>query len=94
MVNTTNLNIRMDCDLKREFEDFCKDVGISVTAAISLFVKKTVAEQKIPFEISRSLPNDETKAAIAEVREMKKHPESLKKYGSFRELMQEVSADA
>ena len=60
MTNTTNLNIRMDCDLKREFDEFCKEVGMSVTTAICLFAKKTVAEQRIPFEIGIEKPNVET----------------------------------
>lgn len=47
----TNVNIRMDENLKNEFDKFCSDVGLSMTAAICLFVKRTVKEQKIPFEI-------------------------------------------
>ena len=33
------------------FDKFCSDVGLSMTSAICLFVKRTVKEQKIPFEI-------------------------------------------
>lgn len=48
----TNINIRMDEDLKNEFDKFCSDVGLTMTTAICIFVKKTIKEQKIPFEIS------------------------------------------
>ena len=48
----TNVNIRMDEKLKKEFDKFCSDVGMSMTTAICIFVKKTVKEQKIPFEIT------------------------------------------
>lgn len=48
----TNLSIRMDEDLKRQFEVFCSDVGINMTTAINMFAKIAVRERKIPFEIS------------------------------------------
>lgn len=48
----TNVNIRMEESLKREFDKFCSDVGMSMTTAICIFAKKTVKEQKIPFEIT------------------------------------------
>ena len=48
----TNINIRMDAELKREFEAFCQEVGMSMTTAFTIFAKKAVREQKIPFEIS------------------------------------------
>ena len=42
----TNINIRMDSDLKNQFEEFCSSVGLSMTAAINVFAKKVVAEQR------------------------------------------------
>ncbi len=35
-----NINIRMDKELKKQFETFCDDMGMSMTTAINLFVKK------------------------------------------------------
>ena len=29
----TNINIRMDADLKKQFEAFCEDMGMSMTTA-------------------------------------------------------------
>lgn len=66
-MSTTNVNIRMDADLKKQFEAFCADVGLTMTAAINLFAKRTVRENRIPFEISADIPNAETKKAIEEV---------------------------
>ena len=48
----TNLNIRIDEDLKNDFSAFCDDVGLTMTTAFVLFARKTVREQKIPFEIT------------------------------------------
>ncbi len=40
MSQTTNINIRMDSQLKKEFEEFCKDVGLNMSTAFTLFAKK------------------------------------------------------
>lgn len=48
----TNINIRMDEDLKKQFEVFCSEVGMSMTTAICVFAKTAVRERRIPFEIS------------------------------------------
>lgn len=48
----TNVSIRMDEDLKREFDAFCSDIGMSMTTAFCVFAKKAVRERKIPFEIT------------------------------------------
>jgi DNA-damage-inducible protein J len=48
----TNINIRMDSELKKQFGQFCEDVGMSMTTAICLFAKATVRAQNIPFEIT------------------------------------------
>lgn len=48
----TNVSIRMDEDLKKQFDAFCSDIGMSMTTAFCVFAKKAVRERRIPFEIS------------------------------------------
>lgn len=48
----TNLSIRMDEDLKAEFDYLCKSIGMSMSTAICVFAKKAVSEQKIPFDLT------------------------------------------
>ena len=48
----TNVSIRMDEDLKKQFDAFCSDVGMNMTTAINIFAKMAVRERRIPFEIS------------------------------------------
>ena len=48
----TNINIRMDAQLKRQFEAFCTNVGLTMSSAFNVFAKAAVRQQKIPFEIS------------------------------------------
>ncbi len=48
----TNINIRMDEELKKQFDNFCADVGMSMTTAFCIFAKTVVRQHRIPFEIS------------------------------------------
>jgi DNA-damage-inducible protein J len=50
--NTTNLNIRMDKDLKKQAEVFFGELGLNMTTAINIFVRQSLRERKIPFEIT------------------------------------------
>ena len=84
-----NVNIRMDDELKKEFDTVCGELGLSMTAAFTVFAKTVVRQQKIPFEIS-AIPNAETKAAMDEVRMMKKDPSSYKGYTDVDEMMKEL----
>lgn len=52
------VSVRMDSTLKSQFERFCSDVGMNISTAITMFVKKVVNEQKIPFEVSKSQSAD------------------------------------
>ena len=63
----TNVNIRMDETLKKQFEQLCGELGLNMTTAFNLFAKTMVRQQRIPFEISLRTPNAETLAAIDDV---------------------------
>ncbi|MBQ1307757.1 MAG: type II toxin-antitoxin system RelB/DinJ family antitoxin [Erysipelotrichaceae bacterium] len=46
------INFRMDEDMKIQMEEVCKEMGISMSAAFTMFAKKVIRERRIPFEIS------------------------------------------
>ena len=48
----TTICIRIDADLKKAFEKFCDSIGMSMSTAVNIFIKKSVGEQRIPFEIT------------------------------------------
>ena len=47
----TNINIRMDKQLKDDLNEFCKEVGMNMSTLFNVFAKRVVKEQKVPFEI-------------------------------------------
>lgn len=45
-------SIRMDEELKEEFERLCDQFGMSMSTAFNIFARKVVLEKKIPFSIT------------------------------------------
>lgn len=64
MNNNINITMRVDSQLKRQAEDLFTELGLSFSAAFSIFLRQSVREQRIPFEITKVLPNDTTIQAI------------------------------
>lgn len=91
---TTNINVRVDSALKQEAEALFNDLGLSMSAAINMFLRSAINHDGIPFEVRRSVPNAETRAALNEYEEMKKNPDNYKRYESFDEVLDEVLSDA
>ena len=52
----STFSIRMEDELKKEFDQMCSDFGMSMSTAITVFAKAVVRERKIPFEITASEP--------------------------------------
>ena len=86
----TSINIRMDAELKKQFDAFCKDVGMTMTTAFNVFARKTVKEHRIPFEIGDERPNSETLEAIMEIQRMKADPSIGKTYTDVDEMMKDI----
>lgn len=87
---TTNLNIRIDEELKRNAEEIFSALGLTTTAAFNIFAKAVVRQRGIPFALSLNSPNADTLAAIAEVEEMKKNPAMGTSYNSVDDMLQDI----
>ena len=88
--NSTNLNIRVDSNLKKDAEDLFNRLGLNMSSAINLFLTQSVREQAIPFEIHEDRPNKKLLKALKEVEKMKKNPEKYKGYTNIDELFDDL----
>ena len=52
MAQTVNVNFRLDEADKKRMENVCNELGLSMSAAFTIFAKKVGREHRIPFEIS------------------------------------------
>ena len=68
---TINLSIRMDKEIKEKAENLFSELGMNMTTALNIFVRQSIRQGKIPFEISLNQPNPETMAAIREIEDMR-----------------------
>ena len=57
-------SVRMDEELKKQFDQLCSDFGMNMSTAINVFARAVVRERKIPFEIAASEPEITRKKAM------------------------------
>ena len=84
-MQTTNLNVRTDHDIKNQAEAVFNELGLTMTSAINLFLRASIREQGIPFPLTLDTPNSVTRASIEEGRRIAKDPKA-KGYTSMADL--------
>ena len=52
MAQAVNVNFRLDEDVKKSMEQTCSELGLSMSAAFTIFAKKVGREKRIPFEVA------------------------------------------
>lgn len=80
-----NLNVRTDKDVKDQAEILFTELGLNMTTAINMFLRTSIREQRIPFDLKLDLPNETTIAAIEEGRRLARDP-SAPRYSTIEEL--------
>jgi DNA-damage-inducible protein J len=68
MAETTNLSIRIDRDLKNEADRMFNALGMNLTTAINVFVRQSVRQKKIPFEIALAPDGDDRRVTMLEAK--------------------------
>ncbi|MDD4239072.1 MAG: type II toxin-antitoxin system RelB/DinJ family antitoxin [Desulfotomaculaceae bacterium] len=89
--NTTNISIRMDADLKARADTLFAELGMNLSTAFNIFVRQSLREGRIPFDISLNQPNAETVAAMLEAERIAKDP-NVKKYTDLDQLFADLKA--
>lgn len=87
--NTTNISIRMDSELKAQADALFVELGMNLSTAFNIFVRQSIREGRIPFDISLNQPNRETIAAMLEAERIAKD-RSVKGYSDLNELFKEL----
>ena len=67
-METANLNIRTDKEVKNAAEKLFEALGLNMTTAVNMFLRQAIRENGIPFEVKLNTPNEITAAAIEEGR--------------------------
>jgi len=64
MAETINVTIRLDKEIKEQAEQMFNGFGMNFSTAINIFIRQTLRQGKIPFEIYDPFYSDENQAVI------------------------------
>ena len=81
------MSFRIDEKLKKEMERVCKELGMTPTTALTIFIKKMCREKRIPFEVSF---NSETERAIENC---KNNRNLSRTFDTVEELIADLNAE-
>ena len=88
-MSPVSTNIKIDPQLKKESQELFDSLGLSLSAAVNIFLRQAVREQAIPFRIGSPQYNSETVKAIEDAR----NGIGLSRgFSSVEELMEDLNA--
>lgn len=68
MAKTDTLHIRVEPSVKAKAEETLKELGLSITDAINVFLNQVILHDGIPFEIKKPKYNNETLQVLDETK--------------------------
>lgn len=89
MADTTNINIRVDKELKRSAEAIFSELGLNMSTAMNIFLRYSVSYGGIPFELRIQKPNADTISAMDDVNNNR---DLSKSFDSVKDLMEDLNA--
>lgn len=87
--NTTNISIRMDAELKTQADALFAELGMNISTAFNIFVRQSLREGGLPFNVTLNQPNKDTIAAMLEAERIAKDP-SVKGYTDLNQLFADL----
>lgn len=87
--NTTNISIRMDAELKSQADELFAELGMNLSTAFNIFVRQSLREGGLPFDVKLNQPNKDTIAAMLEAERIAKDP-SVKGYTDLNQLFADL----
>ena len=88
VMKMATVTARVDENVKKEAETLFKKMGLNMSTAMNLFLKKCILEQGIPFELK--VPNKETLKAMQETKDILSGKIERKGYKSAEELFDDL----
>lgn len=85
-MDTVKINVNVDKETKEEAEKLFKALGLNMSTAINMFLKRSLLERGIPFLVDLNVPNADTVAALKEAEDIKAHPENYPAYKNVDDL--------
>ena len=52
------LNVRVNSQDKKDFEEFCTETGMNISVCVNMFIKAVLRDKRLPFEVKTSEQSD------------------------------------
>ena len=89
--NTTNVSFRIDTEVKKQADTLFSQLGLNMTTAFNIFLRQSIREGSIPFNVTINTPNATTIAAMLEAEYIVNDP-AVKRYTNVEEALQELKS--
>ena len=90
MAKTAIINVRTEPDVKANAEQLFSAFGITVSDVVNIFLRKSIMEGGLPFEVKQSRFNAETEAAMQEARDIANGKVKAKTYDSAEAMLKDL----
>ncbi len=91
-MNTVNMTIRIDKDLKKSVDELFKNLGTSTNSAINMFLRQCYREQKLVFTPSMAFtPSKELLESLKEVEDYKNGKIKLDSYDDVKSMRKSLT---
>lgn len=82
-------NITIDEDVKKRAQELLADLGLDLSTAVNIYLKRVLLERGIPFDVSLNVPNEETAKAIEDA---ENGNDTYGPFDSVEDLMEALNA--
>jgi DNA-damage-inducible protein J len=93
MAKTADLHIRIDPETKSGAEQIYSAFGLTLSDAITMFLRQSIFTGGLPFELRQPRYNAETEAAIQEANDIIAGKIKVKSYNSVAEMNADIDAE-
>lgn len=90
MAKAVNVSIRIDEDVKKDSEELFGDLGLTLSAAVNVFLRQALRHGGLPFDVKVDVPNATTLAAMEEAETILKDKSS--KGMTYEEYIREMNS--
>lgn len=90
--NMSVINVNVPTEVKEEASNLFNSLGLNMSTAINIFLKKSIYEKGIPFDVSLK-PTKELSEAIEELKYIESHLDEYKKYNDVDKMFDEILKD-
>lgn len=91
--NTSAININVDSNVKKEATELFNSLGLNMSTAINLFLRKSINEGGIPFELKNPKPTRELKKALKEAKKIENGEILVKSFDNREDLKKALLSD-